>query len=372
MKRWLIAFVCLLMLTGCWDERQFKNIKLVLSMGYDVGEDGGIIQTVSIPSVRRSVEGPGEEKIQVISTSAHTPREARDKLDQMISETFDPSKVKVIVLGEELAKKNIYPILDEMYRNPNSNLNSFLAIAEGGTAKDVINTKNLSETRISQYLSGLLDAAVYSTHATGENLQLICAELVEPGIDFSVPMVTVDEEKQLITFSGMGLFHDKQYSGEKIAPEQTTLYMLLQGKKGKIARMTAKVSDKHEEEIQNYVTVNVMNNNKDLKLEVKDNQVTAHLKLKMKVRIVEYPSDHLYVKGKIGSISKELSEVLTSDSEQIISQIQEANSDILGIGRRVKAFHPKVWKELDWNEEYPEITIKPKVEVEILQHGIIN
>ncbi|MGP4061855.1 Ger(x)C family spore germination protein [Halobacillus sp. H74] len=372
MKRWLVAVVCLMMLTGCWDERQFKNIKLVLSMGYDVGEDGGIIQTVSIPSVRRSVEGPGEEKIQVISTPAHTPRDARDKLDQMISETYDPSKVKVIVLGEELAKNDIYPLLDELYRNPNSNLNAYLAIAEEGTAKDVIATRNLSENRISQYVAGLLEAAVYSTHSTGENLQLLCAELVEPGIDFSVPMIKIDEEKQMITFSGMGLFNDKKFTGEKIAPEQSTLYMLLQGKMGKVARMTAKVSDKHEEEILNYVTVNVMNNNKDLKLEVKGNEITAQLKLKMKVRIVEYPSDHLYVKGKIEGIRKNLSEVLTAESEKIIGQIQEANSDVLGIGRRIKGFHPKVWKELDWNEEYPEITIKPKVEVEILQHGITN
>ncbi|WP_281976096.1 Ger(x)C family spore germination protein [Halobacillus litoralis] len=372
MKRWLMALICLLMLTGCWDERQFKNVKLVLSMGYDVGEEGGIIQTVSIPSVRRSVEGPGEERIQVISTPAHTPREARDKLDQMISETFDPSKVKVILLGEELAKKNIFPLLDELYRNPNSNLNSYLAIADDGTARDVIDTKNTSETRISQYIGGLLEAAVYSTHATGENLQLLCAELLEPGIDFSVPMVKVDEEKQLITFAGMGLFHDKQYSGEKIEPDQSTLYMLLQGKRGKIARLTAKVSDEHEEEMLNYVSVNVMSSNQDLKLEIKDNEVTAHLKLKMKVRIVEYPSDHLYVKGKVGRISNKLAEVLTAESEQIVSQLQEANSDILGVGRRVKAFHPKVWKELDWDKDYPEITIKPKVEVEILQHGITN
>ncbi|RDY70262.1 Ger(x)C family spore germination protein [Halobacillus trueperi] len=373
MKKYLIAgIVSLLFLTGCWDERQFKNVKLVLSLGFDQGEEGQIIQTVSIPSVSRATEGPGSESLQILSTSAHTPLQARGKIDRMIPESYDPAKVKVIVLGEDLAKQDIYPILDDMYRNPRSNLNAYLAVVEEGTAQDVISMNHTGATRISNYISGLLEAAVSSTHATGENLQLLCAELLEPGIDFSIPLLKIEDDGNLLTFSGMGLFHDKTYTGEKIGAEQTTLYMLLQGEKGRVARLTKKIDDHGKDEILDYITVSVAENDRKMKIENKDGEIAVTINLDMKVKIVEYPSDHLYVKGRIEEIGKKLSEKLTDESVDIISQVQEANSDVFGIGRRVKAYHPEVWKELDWREEFPEISIEPKVKVEIIQHGIIN
>ncbi|WP_394219952.1 Ger(x)C family spore germination protein [Halobacillus trueperi] len=373
MKKYVIAaMAALLILTGCWDERQFKNIKLVLSLGFDQGEDGQIVQTVSIPSVTRAIEGPGSESLQIISTSANTPLEARDKIDRMISETYDPAKVKVVVLGEDLAKNNIYPVLDDMYRNPRSNLNAYLAVVEEGTAQDVISMNHTGATRISNYIGGLLEAAVYSSHATGENLQLLCAELLEPGIDFSVPLLKTEDDGNLLTFNGMGLFHEQSYTGKKIGPEQTTMYMLLQGVKGRVARLTEKIDDSKKEEILDYVTVNVAENDRKMKIENKDGEIAVSINMDMKVKIVEYPSDHLYVKGRIEEINKKLSEKLTEESVDIINQLQEANSDVFGIGRRVKAYHPEVWKELDWSEAYPEISIEPKVKVEIIQHGIIN
>ncbi|WLR47712.1 Ger(x)C family spore germination protein [Halobacillus litoralis] len=373
MRRYLvIVMAVLLFLTGCWDEKQFKNVKLVLSLGFDQGEEGQIIQTVSIPTVSRSSEGAGSESLQVLSTSASTPLQARNKIDRMISESYDPSKVKVVILGQDLAEKNIYPILDDMYRNSRSNLNAYLAVVEEGTAKDVISMNHSGATRISNYVGGLLEAAISSTHATGENLQLLCAELLEPGIDFSVPMLKIEDDGSLLTFSGMGLFHDKAYTGEKIDAEQTTLYMLLQGVKGRDAHLTEKIDDNKEEEILDYVTVEVSQNDRKMNIKNEDGEISVSINLDMKVKIVEYPSDHLYVKGRVEEIGKKLSETLTEDSVDIIAQLQGANSDVFGIGRRVKAYHPDTWKKLDWKEEYPEISIKPTVKVEVIQHGIIN
>lgn len=372
MRKFSLALLCLLLvLTGCWDERQFKNVKLVLTMGFDEGEDGKLIETVSIPTISRATEGKTEERVQVLSTEANTPLEARDFTDQSISESFDPAKVRVVVVGEELAKGNIYSVLDEFYRNPTNNLNAHIAIAKG-TASDVLSYQNIGDTRISEYISGLLDGAIASTHTTGENIQLICAELFEPGEDFSLPLLAVDEEKQLIKFAGMGLFHGHKYSGVDIPVGQTTLYMLLQGVKGKSAHLTKKVTDKYEDERYNYATVNVMNYKRKTNLSVKGDSVSVNIDLSLKVRVVEYPSDHLEQKKTIENLDKRLSETLTKEAEEIIALMQEANSDIWGIGRQVKAYHPDVYKNLDWAETFPNIEITPKVKVNIMQHGIIN
>ncbi|MBA2174659.1 Ger(x)C family spore germination protein [Halobacillus locisalis] len=370
MKKGLMVIISLVLLTGCWDERQFKNVKLVLTMGFDKGEDGGITETVSIPTIKRSAEGGSEEKVQIISTEARTPLEARNNTDLMVSESFDPAKLRVLVIGEELAKDNIYSVLDEFYRNPTNNLNAHIAIARG-SASEVLTYQNTSDTRISKYISGLLQGAVATTHATGENIQLICAELFEEGEDFSLPIIEVDEEKQLLRFGGMALFHDDSYTGMDITANESIVFMLLQGLKGKSARLTHKVSDQHENERYNHVTTNVLKLKNDIDIKPEGDTVSVEVNLALKVRVVEYPADHLQEKKTIDELNVTLSEEVTKDAEKIVAKMQEANSDIWGIGRQVKAYHPEVYKKLKWSETFPEIDITPKVKVEIVQHGII-
>ena len=288
----------------------------------------------------------------------------------MVSESFDPAKLRVLVIGEELAKDNIYSVLDEFYRNPTNNLNGHIAIARG-SASEVLTYQNPSETSISKYISGLLQGAVATTHATGENIQLICAELFEEGEDFSLPIIQVDEEKQLLRVDGMALFHEDSYSGVDITAKESMVFMLLQGIKGKSARLTRKVSDKYENERYNHVTINVLKLKNDMNIKAEGDTVSADIDITLKVRVVEYPADHLEEKKTIDELDAKLSEEITKDAEKVVAKMQEANSDIWGIGRQVKAYHPEVYKKLKWNETFPEMEIRPKVKVEIVQHGII-
>ncbi|WP_255437604.1 Ger(x)C family spore germination protein [Thalassobacillus sp. CUG 92003] len=371
MKRLLLAVICLVVLTGCWDTRHFKNVKLVLTIGFDAADDEKIKSTVSIPTIRRGADGPGEETVSVLSEIGYTPRSAREKIDLRISNAFDPSKLEVLLLGEELAKKDIYPVLDVFYRNPKNNLNAKLAVIEGEVEEAIGMQPNI-DTRPSKYISGLLDAVKDATHTTGDNLQLICAELFEPGVDFVLPLLKVDKEMSTLKFNGLALFHDKVYTGDKITPEQTTLLMLMMGYKGKVARFTTQVLEDEEEQIMNYISFNVMNLDRNLNINVKDGEVEAVINLKLNIRVVEYPKKHLDKATEVTKLDDKLSEELTKEAKDIISRLQEANSDVFSIGRRIQAYHYKEWKKMDWNEEFSQITITPKVEVNIQQQGVIN
>ncbi|WP_173917086.1 Ger(x)C family spore germination protein [Halobacillus sp. Marseille-Q1614] len=370
-KVFLIMVSSLLLLTGCWDQRQFKNVKLVLSAGFDAGEDGQIIQTVSIPTVRGGESGTHMEAIQTLTTQAPTPLAASDKMDRMVENTLNPAKIQVYLLGEELAKQSMYPVLDAVYRNPSSNLNAHLVVVEG-EAKEAVEFKSTGITKISEYISGIISASAYVTHSSGENLQMLCAELVEPGQDFLVPLIKVDSENGVVKFSGLGLMYDDRYTGEKIEADNATMLMLLLGNKGNVARMTKKVGEYEKEPILDYVTFNVINMDRKMKVRPKGEQIDVDVNLKLDVRVTEYPHDHLVDEKVIDELSKKLSKALTKDSEEIMAKLQESNSDVFGIGRRIKAFHPDLWGKLDWTEKYKEVNFNPNVEVTIQQHGIVN
>ncbi|MNL68012.1 hypothetical protein D3C87_1926720 [compost metagenome] len=64
--------------------------------------------------------------------------------------------------------------------------------------------------------------------------------------------------------------------------------------------------------------------------------------------------------------------MLTKDAEEIIRKLQQANCDIFGVGRKLIAYHNKVWKTQNWNEDYRKVQFHTKVEVEIVDTGILQ
>lgn len=364
-----LVLSCTILLTGCWDQRQFKNIKLGLAGGFDLVDENKIKATVVIPTVEQGTVGLGNEYIQVVSSVANTPREARAKIDQKISKVFDGSKVRALVVGEELSKHDIFALLDVFYRNPKTNLNAKLVVVRG-TASEVLNLRVSHEPRISGYLHGMLHGQVMTTQAPNDNIQLIMAEILNPGEDFVLPMIEVNYEENLLNYIGLALFHDKSYSGITLNQEESKILLLLDNKRGKTTRITKKISDNEKESIKNYVTIDIGKLKRKLKVTA-DPTIKAEITLDIGASIVEFPENDLNPK-KIKKLEKELSKILTAQAEEVVKKMQEANSDVFGIGSRMIAYHNKKWQKLNWKETYPTIEIKPEIKVTISNNGIIN
>ncbi|MBT2700776.1 hypothetical protein J7E79_25945 [Bacillus sp. ISL-40] len=49
-----------------------------------------------------------------------------------------------------------------------------------------------------------------------------------------------------------------------------------------------------------------------------------------------------------------------------LHSLQKANCDVLGIGRQIKAYHPNIWKSINWRKDFPEMSIEPNFDVQIL------
>ncbi|SEB15077.1 germination protein, Ger(x)C family [Thalassobacillus cyri] len=369
-KKLVLVLICVTLLTGCWDERSFKEVKLVLAVAYDLRDDGRIKGTVFIPTVTRQAEGPSQQLVEILTAVGENSRDVRHKIDEKLSNIYDPAKMQVILIGEELAKKDIYSILDSYYRDPRSNLNALVAIVEEEAA-EVVKVNTEQETSISKHIVGLLQAMEHATHTTGENLQLICAEMFEPGQDFVLPHLSMDEKSGVIEFRGLGLIQERSYKDE-IPLEHATLLLLMMDYLGDTAQITKKVSDKEEFRIMNYITTEVKGKKRKLNINTSGGEVKVDLTLDLRMNIVEYPHDKLEKKEEVKKLEKKLSELLTKDAEGIIAKLKEAESDVFGIGRRLEAYHYKTWKKIDWKKEYPNIEITPKVKVTIENHGIIN
>ncbi|HEU5138703.1 MAG TPA: Ger(x)C family spore germination protein [Bacillales bacterium] len=366
--------LCLLvLLSGCWDQRLFKDAKLVLGASFDLTDNGKLLTTVSIPNISKTSQGPGRETVQIISAVANTPRESREKINHKISKNFDASKMRVLLLGKKLAKQKVYPLLDVFYRDPTSALNAKLAVVNG-KSKNALNLTLSGETKVSTYLSDLLDSARKTTLVgENENIQGICGKMLDPGSDIVLPLLEVKEQQGLIKVAGLALFNGDKYTGYHLTPKESTLFLLLSGQKGDLARITAKVFKNRKPDIYNYITIEAKHINPDIQVNVNaQGEISAALHLNLKVRTIEYPKDKLNTEKEIRVLDQKLSKVLTKLANDVAEKLQKANADPLGIGRQIIAFHHDLWDKIDWSKEYPNIQMNAEVNVEILQHGIIN
>jgi Ger(x)C family germination protein len=350
-----------------------NQTKLITAGGFDYTKDGKVLTTAAVPQSVAVEAGKGNIVNQIFSATGYTARQSRLRLDRKVAERLDASKNQIIVFGEDAARQDIYQLLDVFYRDPKSALNAKLAVTKG-KASDVISTK-FEEPRMStgvgEYLRDSIRSAEESATVAKENIQTVCPIMFDPGQDFALPYL--EPTKNTVKICGVAVFHEHKMVGEILEPMSVT-YTLLTGEKHTIAmNTTKKISNKNKPKLMNYVTVKIKKNKRSFHVDVSPSgEISARIKLKMKVVITEYPQNNLTTPAEVTNIEKKLSEKFTKDSQEVIDKLQKMNSDPFGVGRQLMAFHYPFWEKLKWKEEYPKIDFKASVEVDVIGHGIIE
>ncbi|MGD6794420.1 Ger(x)C family spore germination protein [Metabacillus indicus] len=360
----IILFMLNLFITGCWDQRLLKEGRLVYSSAFDLVENEQVKATAVI---RDFVNGTPTNVI--VQGKGNTVRETRMHMDNKVSGVFEPSKNRVFLLGKELAEKDIYQFLDIFYRDPNSSISAHVAVVDGEGAEILEKVKE-KNVLISEFIIELITNAESSTIVPKQNLQTICTVMFDEGKDFAIPLIKMQENE--VVLNGTGIFHKKSLVGS-LSVEESTIFLLLDNQIGKVARFVTQVKENQKYNILNFVTYNISKSKSKIKFKsASPANIEVEISMKADVSIVEYPSDKLADEKVVKELNKKISKELTKKANAVIKKIQAANSDLFGIGRQLIAFHPNTWKEINWDEEYPSITITPKIEVEIVGHGIIN
>lgn len=363
----LILLVLCLILTGCWDQHLMKNAVLVQILSYDLTPKGEFLLGVSIPIIEEFSGGPqASVKSETFSATGHTPRNSRLKIDREIAGILDTSKNKLILFGERMASAGIYSSLDVIWRDPRNSLGASLGVVEG-EAVNLLGIKPKHETNVSEYIQEALISAEENSIIPNQTIQTLASEMIDPGEDIVLPYLKMNKKKSAVVI-GLALMNEKKYSGN-LPPQDSALLLLLNNKKGKNARFTKQVNNDGRHEINNYISFNVQNMKRKLKVQVNDREISVSINLDLKISVEEYPKGD--VPKEIDRLNKLLSKELTEDANKIITKLQQANCDAFGIGRRLIAFHPKTWEVLDKKDYFKNIKFNTVVEAEIIKHGIV-
>lgn len=368
----IFSLISLLLLSACWDQRLLRDHSLVLTIGYDTTEENQLKKTVTFPkntNGNTTLEQAATTQSSTLTAVADTVKDTEKKMDRQISEKFDRSKTRVIIFGEELAKKGIVSTLDSVYRDLRGPLHANIAIYQG-EAEDALNIKSEQAPMISDIYNELLDSSEQAGITKNKAVQMAYPIMLAKGKDLVLPYLSFDKEKNEATIEGVALFFKDKMTGT-LSTEETTMYLLLSNQLAKYTELNVKFQDDKQESNQEHINISIRKNKRKVNIEATPDNIYATIHSKIIVEVEEFAEDSLGDPKKVGKLENKIEEQLEELANETITKMQKANSDALELGQRVKAYHYDTWQKINWIEDYPEIDIDVKFDVNIYQHGTI-
>ncbi|AWE08517.1 Ger(x)C family spore germination protein [Lysinibacillus sp. 2017] len=340
-----------LLLVGCWDERLYKNSSVVSLTGFE-GEIGDVTAYYAYPQATTE-----EMKMIVIVGQGMSPRDVRQNADLKVEQILDLSELSTVLISEKTAKDDIYEYLDVYFRDSFNPITPKLAIIQGDL-KPFFDFTEEMQSSTGEFYNRFITSLEENSMVIPYTLQTAGSLLFEQAQDLSLPYIKMDEEDRPIG-NGVALFSGRSFTGETLSADQGVLLNILNKSLGHVARITTLYEGSPFS-----VRINKVKRN----FTISESEI--EIALKIEVVVTEFPQDHLKEKQIRTDLEQFLTKKMEKDMNEVIEKLQKAKSDAIGLGRRVRAFHPSLYKE-DWSEHFSTLKIPVKVEVEIVKSGIL-
>lgn len=128
--RWQLAALAaaMLLLSGCWDQRDISERTPALGLGFDRDRSGWQVALSEV----RFVQGAQPPYIGTVFTGrGHTISEALDNVRTQVGRELYVGGVKVYVFGPGVVRKGVFEVLDALRRNEEVDRTAFLIGSTG-------------------------------------------------------------------------------------------------------------------------------------------------------------------------------------------------------------------------------------------------
>lgn len=365
---------------GCWDRKEINRIGFAVGLGIDKDSKGYQITTqMALPSLLEGGGGGEEAPVWVVGGKGRTIFEAIRDVNTRSARRPFWGHLNVIVIGEEVAKNGLIPVLDLLSRGQELRRSNYVVVAKG-KARDILEAEPKLESINAIFISNLIENRTGQSIAPVVTLNDLLISLSTPGIESVLPKIqALDQEsflppqkkeeqagpkdegeekpKQILELRGAGIFKKDKFV-TWMDEETTRGYLWVKGQvKGGII-----------------VIKNPAESDRDLSLEIKRNKsfifpclengkneilmkVVTFLNLVENTGIVSVETEEL-----IQDLNQKASESIKKEINKAIKVAQEFETDIFGIGEKVRTQYPELWEQMEWSQVFPGMDIKVEVE----------
>lgn len=401
----VITGLCLcLALTGCNGARETNDIIYIIGIGLDKKSEGMLHVTYQY-TISRALAKEGnvssKEAVDNITITAPTLAEAFSLLGTIFARIPNLSHVKMIIIGEELAKSGIGDVMASATRFREFRGSMYLLTVKNGTAKELMaNMKPNIELLPSKYVESTMltnreigyyprtqvlnfgmrmkrkseapyTALVALNPLTGRDVPSRTAENGEKVKEYTAGNIPMTGKVVPINFAGTALYRDDKLVGT-LTSEETRSLLMLTGELG-LAYFT--VADPLAPE-------KVVNFRGRLREKPK---ITAYREegvyrfdifVHLEGEITSLPSGIHYEDPKMKiALEEQISAVITKNIRQMLAKTQELGCDIVALSNYTRSFYQTYpeWRKAaeGWSDNYRNADLRVTVKTTVRRAGLM-
>jgi len=366
-RTWLLPglLACALLTSACARAYILEDLGMILGVGFDLADDGKLLQTVVMPSLSQG-KGPS---VIAITSKGDLVKEARENISMSSDRQVVSGQMRTAIFSEKLARHGIWSTLDTLLRDVNITKSLFLCISDGDT-REILKRDYPTRPSSGRYLYELFKKEARNYTVPRTTIQKFDRDFHEIGTDPYVPYIRLQGE--LIAASGTALFRDDKFVGS-ISPEETKMMLLLRGT-GEGGDIKQSLSERTESRIGQpaQMMLTFVRTKHDLQIDQKQGKPLLTYTVEVEGQVIEYTGLAPLSADTLPSISKQLEKGLESRMRDLIDHLQHKYKvDPLGIGTHLRATGRfGKWDRAKWRKLYEEAEIKVNFHMRIVRTGL--
>ncbi|MCD8340990.1 MAG: hypothetical protein LUC87_02410 [Clostridiales bacterium] len=195
-------------LTGCGSDflpkgREITQIELVRTLAVDRAEDG-MTQVTAAGGVRSDPEGGDSQPPVVLAAQGLTVAAGCLTIRTAGEHTVSYSHVLECLIGEDMARQSLEPIVDYLERDYDTRMDTKLFIVQGGTAGELVESATTEQNAVTDRLEAIARDLPLKSEGWPYTLRHLLSDLKDNGAAL-MPMVTLDGSGETPEIQAVGL-----------------------------------------------------------------------------------------------------------------------------------------------------------------------
>ncbi|WP_127529623.1 Ger(x)C family spore germination protein [Paenibacillus kobensis] len=384
----LVMTVALLWpLTGCWDRRELNELAISVALGIDKVDDKYqvTVQVVQPAEVASQKGGAGNyAPVVMYQTTGITIFEAIRKMTITSPRKIYASHLRIVVIGEQLAREGIGNALDLLSRDYELRTDFFLLVAKGIKAEKVLkilvplekipankiyNSIRTSEKVWAPVTAVTLDDFIMDYESKGKN-PVINGIRVTGNAEIGIKKENVEmiQPAARIKNSGIAVFRKDQMIGWLTEDQSKGYNYVINTIKSTVGHIQCPDGG--------YVALEVVRSKSKMKAAVQNGNLRLAVDIHVEENLGEVQCQLDLTKVSVIQELERKAELRVKDLvEQTMDSAQKKfRCDFFGFGNALHRSNPKAWKKLqpDWDEHFAEAPVSVTVKVNIKRTGTIG
>jgi len=382
-KFFLLLLISIIFLSGCWDRKEINQIGFAVGLGIDKdGNNYQITTQMALPALLEGGGGGDEPPVWVVGGKGRTIFEAIRDVNTRSARRPFWGHLNVIVIGEEVAKDGLIPVIDLLSRGQELRRSNYIVVAQG-KARDILEAQPKLESINAIFISHLIENRTGQSVAPAVTVNDLLVTLSSSGIESVLPRISAlgqesflppkkeesgdsqegeKKPKGILELRGAGIFKNDKLI-DWMDEETTRGYLWVRGQvKGGIV-----VVESPSEPGTN-ISLEIKSNKSKITPRVEKGKIAIDIYISSTLNLVENAGFvSLESENDIQDLRQRTSEAIRKEINKAIEKAQENQADFLGLGEHVRVQYPDMWRELQWSEVLQTMEISVYTEAVIQQ-----